>query len=372
MMSKYWKTTTFGLLAASLIFSQAAFANGNSDSHAKGKVKAEVTATSTETTDTTTETSAEGTDENVEVTDTTVEVDTTNLEKKLEKIEAKFQQFVDQGGNVNAQAGKLGAIENRTEALKAQLEELAAIEKDVEELEGTEAETAVDTLVKLYADLGEFEKALQAQQKYVQELHDSSDEVLLKEYKEVGKLLKKMGKVGVKALVNGEVPQMDVEPVIENGRTLVPFRALAEALDAKVEWNAEARTVTVTKDGAVVVLTVDSMVATVDGKEYKLDVPAKIVKGRTVVPLRFLSQGLKAKVLWEQETQTAIVIDEEETTDAAADTTEETTNDATEDTTVDATTDATEDTTADTTTDTTEDTTADAATDNTEDTTTTN
>lgn len=349
-MSKYWKTTTLGLLAASLIFSQAAFANGNADAKGKTKAEADTTATADQTIsadeDTTLETN----------TDTTVVNDV--YVQKLEKIEAKYKQFVDQEGNVNAQTGKLGSIENRTNALKAQLEELAAVEKEVEDLEGTEAEAAVDSLTKLYADLGEFEKALHVQQEYVQKLNDSSDDVLLKEYKEIGKLLKKMGKVGVKALVNGVEPEMDVPPVIESGRTLVPFRALSEALDAEVKWDAETRTVTVTKDGAVVVLTIDSMVATVDGKEYKLDVPAKIIKGRTVVPLRFLSQGLKAKVLWEQETQTAIVIDEEEATATEA---EATTTDATAETTTDATDDATT-TESNETDETTTDTTADETT----------
>lgn len=342
-MSKYFKTTTFGLLAASLIFSQAAFADGNSQ--AKGKAKVEVTATADATVETTTDADA-NTDTNVEDTDTSVE--DTNLTQKLEKIEAKLKQFVEQGGNEQSQAGKLGSIENRKEAL----ERLAGIEKELEDLEGTEEEEAVDALVKLYADLGELDKALQAQQKHVQKLDDSSDEVLLKEYKELGKLLKQLGKVGVKALVNGVEPKMDVPPVIDNGRTLVPFRALAEALDAEVEWNAETKTVTVTKDGAKVVLTIDSMVATVDGKEYKLDVPAKVVKGRTVVPLRFLSQGLKAKVLWEQETQTAIVIDDEKATEDNEEATAEVTTDATADTTAEATTDEdANDTTAETTTD---------------------
>lgn len=345
-MSKYFKTTTFGLLAASLIFSQAAFADGNGQGNAKGKAKSEATATAdtttdTETADTTTET------ETTTTTETSVEV--TNLTQKLEKIEAKFQQFVDQEGNVQAQTGKLGSIENRVEALK----ELADIEKEIEDLEGTEEEAAVDSLVKLYADLGEFEKALEAQQKYVAELDDSSDEVLLEEYKEIGKLLKKMGKVGVKALVNGEEPQMDVSPMIENGRTLVPFRPLAESLDAEVKWDAEKQTVTVTTEDAVVVLTINKMIATVDGVEVKLDVPAKIVKGRTVVPLRFLSQALKAKVLWEQENQLAIVIKEKKKS-AKTESTEETSADTNVDATVEANTDATvEDTTVEASTETT-------------------
>lgn len=285
-MNKHLKTATLGILAASLLFSHGALANnGKADKETKVAATTETTVTVTQ------------------------DVDANKYLEKVQRIQAKLDQFIAQDASATALEGKLGSIQNRTDALKAQLEELAEIEKEVATLEGEEAKTATHSLAAVYVELGKLEAALKVQTDLAVKLHEETDEEILKQYKEVGKLLKKMGKVGVKALVNGTEPTMDVQPAIENGRTLVPFRAMAEALGAEVAWDAEKRTVTVTKDGTTVVLTIDSMIATVDGKEYKLDVPAKIKNGRTVIPLRFLSEALKCKVLWEQETQTVVVIE---------------------------------------------------------------
>ena len=68
---------------------------------------------------------------------------------------------------------------------------------------------------------------------------------------------------------------------------------------------------TVIKGDISVVLTIDSKTAKVNNQLVMLDVPAKAKKGRTLIPLRFLSQSLNAKVLWEAKTQTAIVLEEE-------------------------------------------------------------
>lgn len=311
-MNKHLKQATMGILAASLIFSHGAFAQGNQEKNNEKNEKTAVeTSTAVETTVTAEVYSQEATNE--------------KFTEKLDRIKAKLEQFNSQDVPEQALEGKAGSILNRTNALNVQLAELAQLQVEVQALEGEEAEVAVNSLASAYEELGKLEEALKVQQDYAKKLHKETDEKILKQYKEIGKLLKQMGKVGVKALVNGEEPVMDVEPTIENGRTLVPFRSLAEALGAEVEWNAEDRTVTVTKDGATVVLTIDSMIATVDGKEYTLDVPAKIKNGRTVIPLRFLSEGLKAKVLWEQETQTVVVIGDEETkADASMETTTET------------------------------------------------
>ncbi len=90
----------------------------------------------------------------------------------------------------------------------------------------------------------------------------------------------------------------DQQPVIQNDRTLVPYRAIAEATGAKVEWNNETRTVTVDKNGKKVSLKIDDKTAKVDGKDVALDVPASIMNSRTMVPLRFVGESLGYKVEW--------------------------------------------------------------------------
>ncbi|WP_342746590.1 copper amine oxidase N-terminal domain-containing protein [Paenibacillus rigui] len=129
-------------------------------------------------------------------------------------------------------------------------------------------------------------------------------------YKKLGKLYDKLGKKGVKLYVNGEEPTVEVAPFIRDGSTLVPFRAISEALKAEVSWNAEERSVTVTRDGITVKLFIDSAKAYVDGKEVTLEVPAAIVDGNTVVPVRFVSEALKAAVNWESESQSVIITED--------------------------------------------------------------
>lgn len=88
----------------------------------------------------------------------------------------------------------------------------------------------------------------------------------------------------------------DVPPLLENGRTLVPMRKIFEQLGAEITWDAETKTVTALREGRVIELKAGNNNALVDGTPFKLDVPAKIVDGRTLVPLRFVGESLGAKV----------------------------------------------------------------------------
>ena len=101
-----------------------------------------------------------------------------------------------------------------------------------------------------------------------------------------------------RVMLNGQQLSFDVPPIIENSRTLVPLRTIFEAMGAAVNWNATSSTVTATKGSATIILPVGSRVATVNGQNVTLDVPAKIVNSRTLVPLRFVSESLGAQVDW--------------------------------------------------------------------------
>ncbi len=103
--------------------------------------------------------------------------------------------------------------------------------------------------------------------------------------------------IGIK--VKGMFIYSDVPAFIENGRTLVPMRAIFEALGADVVWDAETATATASKDGRVVKITENSTTAYVDDNEQTLDVPAMIRDGRFVVPVRFVSESFNAKVAWD-------------------------------------------------------------------------
>lgn|GEM_PF-2152987 len=103
--------------------------------------------------------------------------------------------------------------------------------------------------------------------------------------------------------INDKQMSFDVPPVIKNGRTLVPLRAIFEELGAEVQWDEKTRTVTALKGDKVISLKIDSYDAEVDGSRVVLDVPAQIMNGRTLVPLRFVSEALGAIVTWNQRLQ---------------------------------------------------------------------
>lgn len=111
----------------------------------------------------------------------------------------------------------------------------------------------------------------------------------------------------VNVIIDGELQEFSQPAVTVDGRTLVPLRGIFEALGAKVDWDNATRTATGTKDGIKVVVQIDNQTAYVNGQAVKLDVPAKTINGSTMVPLRFISESLGAKVDWDDATRTAII-----------------------------------------------------------------
>lgn len=107
------------------------------------------------------------------------------------------------------------------------------------------------------------------------------------------------GEKEVVVFYNEELIEFDSPAIIEDGRTLVPFRAFLEKLGATVEWNEEDRVVTAKHGDKEIVLTIGSKIAVVNGEEVELDKEAKIVEDRTLVPLRFISENFGFNVEFE-------------------------------------------------------------------------
>jgi|GEM_PF-2140852 len=107
--------------------------------------------------------------------------------------------------------------------------------------------------------------------------------------------------------LNGNRLTFDQPPIIENGRTLVPLRAIFEAMGATVEWDQATQTVTGTKGNTVVKMTIGNPVMTVNGQAITLDVPPKVLNGRTLVPARAVAESFDAKVDWDGTTRTVII-----------------------------------------------------------------
>ena len=111
--------------------------------------------------------------------------------------------------------------------------------------------------------------------------------------------------------VDGEKLVTDVEPFIEEDRTMVPMRAIFEAVGASVTWDQDTQTViSIKNDEAtqnVVVLQIGNTSAFVNSESVALDVPAKVINDRTFVPLRFVMESLNANVDWDTDTFTVTV-----------------------------------------------------------------
>jgi len=111
----------------------------------------------------------------------------------------------------------------------------------------------------------------------------------------------------ISVYLDGTQLTFDVPPQIIDGRTLVPLRAIFEALGAEVNWNEATQTITATKDTTTVVLTIGSTTATVSGRSVTLDVPPQVINGRTLVPLRFVAESFGVAVDWNGDTRTVTI-----------------------------------------------------------------
>ncbi len=108
--------------------------------------------------------------------------------------------------------------------------------------------------------------------------------------------------------VFGNTIKNDVAPKLVNNRTMLPARLISESLGATVIWTAaEPNKVLIEKGDKVIIITIGSDIATVNGEEIKLDSPAFIENDRTYLPTRFLSEKLGATVEWVPETTQVII-----------------------------------------------------------------
>jgi hypothetical protein len=106
--------------------------------------------------------------------------------------------------------------------------------------------------------------------------------------------------------LDGKELTFDVQPIIDKGRTFVPQRTIFEALGADVQWDEKTQTVVARKGDLKVTLVIGGK-ASINGKLAPLDAPARIVNGRTLVPLRFISEAMNCKVDWIADVQTVMI-----------------------------------------------------------------
>lgn len=112
----------------------------------------------------------------------------------------------------------------------------------------------------------------------------------------------------IKVKIDGQQIAFDVPPQLINDRTMVPLRAIFEALGATVDWNNDTQTVTSTKGNTTIILTINNPTMYVNGAAVTLDSPACLVNGRTLVPVRAISEAFGTIVDWDGTTSTVSII----------------------------------------------------------------
>lgn len=130
----------------------------------------------------------------------------------------------------------------------------------------------------------------------------------------------------IKIYIDGTETQTEVAPVIVNGRTLVPVRAVCEAMDCNVDWDGKTKEVTISHPLAIVKLKIDSYFMKVstfrdytyvyagdtvklgaENKEIEMDVPPLIINNRTMIPLRAVAEALPASVQWDNQNKCVLI-----------------------------------------------------------------
>lgn len=113
---------------------------------------------------------------------------------------------------------------------------------------------------------------------------------------------------GIPVYINGQLQNYDQPPVVDEGRTLVPLRGIFESMGAEVSWDSKTNIITATKQEIVVKLTIGSKTVYVNNVKKTIDVPAKTINNRTLVPLRFVSEVFGGTVTWDSKTNAITII----------------------------------------------------------------
>jgi len=112
----------------------------------------------------------------------------------------------------------------------------------------------------------------------------------------------------IKVVLDGKNVAFTVPPMIDNGSTLVPMRAIFEAMGATVSWDQATQTATGVKGDTKVILPIGSTSPTINGTVKTIAVPGKVVNGSTLAPLRFIGEAFGGTVTWDGATQTATIV----------------------------------------------------------------
>ena len=116
-----------------------------------------------------------------------------------------------------------------------------------------------------------------------------------------------VGDDNILVVINGNVLETNVKPFMKNNRVFVPLRAVFESLGAEVLWEDDTQTVTAKKGSAYVEFSIGDTVALVNGEMRLMDSPSFLLNSSTMVPIRFISEALGARVDWIEQNTVVII-----------------------------------------------------------------
>ncbi|MGB5823831.1 MAG: copper amine oxidase N-terminal domain-containing protein [Proteocatella sp.] len=104
----------------------------------------------------------------------------------------------------------------------------------------------------------------------------------------------------IRVIIDGKQVMFDVSPQAINGRIMVPMSTIFRELGLTVSWDSATKTAEGTNSDISIVFTINSNKALVNGQEQILDVPARAINNKTMIPLRFLSENMGYNIVWIQ------------------------------------------------------------------------
>lgn len=246
---------------------------------------------------------------------------TVGTESKIVKADSKKDSAKKKDTKKDENKEQKSALKKQYEAEKTLLEkqkdELEAQKDSLEEqLETAQASGDNELVTNLKTQIQQLKTDMDTIKKQMKDKRDEIKANIKATYTEdelakiesVSKEIKKKNK-GVEVLpvesimIKGKHIKFDTPPVIKDGRTLIPVKALSEAFGAEVKWISAERKVIITKGDIEIVLKLDSNKIYVNGVEKTIDVPASSINSRTVVPMRFIVEQLGLKVNWNRDSK---------------------------------------------------------------------
>lgn len=127
-----------------------------------------------------------------------------------------------------------------------------------------------------------------------------------------GRLLKDLVLIDFKSKQTPKAERIEVRlgehnAYMKHDRVFLPVRFVCESLGALVEWDAERGRATIQSEEATIILTTNSNIITIYGKDTEMDVMPEIVEERMMLPIRYVAEALNCKVEWDADKQTAVI-----------------------------------------------------------------